>query len=198
MPKADVLNLVQVLSGGTADPATIEHYYNDATIQVARENWTCDAHVFALSIGQSLVDLSSTNFVNLLGLIYDDTEMDELPLRQAEMLDPYWRDAEGSTASYVLEDENSKQVAFYPAPNIASNPLGGTFGSPLGGDYTTYNAVLFYSYPALDPLNLPYYLELVVALRILNREFNRTSDHPDPMVSDLSGQLFDLFKEMLS
>ena len=197
MPKADTLALVDFLSGGVDDPATINRYYDDTMYELARENWTCDAQAFAVSIGQQEVDLDFTGFVNLLGLVYDDTEIDEIPLRQLEMLDPYWRDAIGRTASFTQEDENNKVIALYPAPNVASNPLGGTFGEPLGGDYTTYNAVIFYSYPALDPLQPPYYLELVAALTIMAREFNRESDHPDPAVTEVASNLTQMFKEML-
>lgn len=200
MAKADVLALVDFLGGGAIDPVTVEKYYNDTMTDLARENWTTDAQAFAVTRGFSEIDLSVAvaPFVNLLGLIYDDYEIDELPLRQLEMLDPYWRTVFGRPTSFTRQDENDKTVALYPTPDINSNPLGGTYGEPLGGDYTTYNMVMFYSRAMIDPLQPPYYLELVAALHILMREFNRVSDHPDPQMCETAMGLERLFKEMLT
>lgn len=198
MAKADTLALITFLSSGTNDPSTTDRYYNDVMIELARENWTCDAQAFAVNAGQTEVNLGTLSYVNLLGVVYDDREIDEIPLRQLEMLDPYWRDSRGITTSFTREDETGKFVALYPTPNITSNPLGGTFGEPLGGDYTTYNAVVFFSIAPLDPLQPPYYLELPTAMRVMAKEFNRESDHPDPALCALSDQLSQLFKDMLT
>ncbi len=196
MPKADVLALVDFLGGGADDPVTVEKYYRDTMIDLARENWTTDAEVFQIAVDQTDVDLSAViDYVNLLGLVYDDTEIDELPLRQLEMLDPYWRDAKGRPTSFTEQDEKAKVIGIYPAPDTVANPLGGTFGEPLGGDYATYNAVIFAS---VSPGDFPpYWLELPVALHILTREFNRVSDHPDPAMCETAMGLEQLFKEML-
>ncbi len=199
MAKVDTLALVTFLSSGTNDPSTTDRYYNDTMIELAEENWTCDAQAFAVTPGQTEIALGTVliNVINLLGIIYDDREIDEIPLRQLEMLDPWWRDSKGITTSYTEEDVSKKTIALYPTPDRPSTPLGGTFGEPLGGDYATYNAIVFYSQAALDPIQPPFYLELPTALRIMAREFNRESDHPDPALSALSDQLTMLFKEML-
>src|SRR5216684_957696 len=200
MAKVDTLALVTFLSSGTNDPSTTDRYYNDTMIELAEENWTCDAQAFSVTPGQTEVNLGAMldpDPVNILILIYDDREIDEIPLRQLEMLDPWWRDSRGITTSYTEEDVSKKTIALYPTPDRPSTPLGGTFGEPLGGDYATYNAIVFYSQAALDPIQPPFYLELPTALRIMAREFNRESDHPDPALSALSDQLTMLFKEML-
>ncbi len=201
MAKVDTLALVTFLSSSTNDPSTTDRYYDDAMLELAAENWTCDALAFSITPLQTEVNLGSIVIgpdpVNILALIYDDREIDEIPLRQLEMLDPYWRDSKGMTTSYTEEDVSKKTVALYPTPDRPSTPLGSTFGEPLGGDYATYNAIVFYSQAALDPTQPPSYLELPTALRIMAREFNRESDHPDPALSTLSDQLTMLFKEML-
>src|SRR6266852_1188488 len=143
MAKVDTLALVTFLSSGTYDPSTTDRYYNDTMIELAGENWTCDAQAFAVTPGQTEINLGTIliNVVNLLALIYDDREIDEIPLRQLEMLDPYCRDSRGITTSYTEEDVSKKTVALYPTPDRPSTPLGGRFVNPLDGDYATYNAI---------------------------------------------------------
>ena len=201
MPKADVLALVQTLSNGTADPVTSEKFYNSTIIELALENWTTRATVVPLTKGQVNADLTTldgSTTVDINALIYDDVELDEISARDLGSLDPHWREAQGRTRSYTFEDENSKVVALYPAPNIASNPSLNTVGEPLGADYTTYNAVCFYSFAALAPEQPPVYLELAIALRILAREHLRESDHADPEFAGVAQSMADLFKSLVA
>src|SRR5260370_26558508 len=160
MAKVDTLALVTFLSGGTTDPSTTDRYYNDTIIELAEENWTCDAQAFAVTPGQTEINLGTMliNVVNLLGIIYDDREIDEIPLRQLEMLDPYWRDSRGITTRYTQEDVSKKTIPPYPTPHRPSTTLGGTFCEPLGGDYATHNRIVVYSQAAPDPLYPPSHL----------------------------------------
>src|SRR5260370_36234050 len=105
MAEVDTLALVTFFSGGRNDPSTTDRYYNDTIIELAEENWTCDAQAFAVTPGQTEINLGTMliNVVNLLGIIYDDREIDEIPLRQLEMLDPYWRSSTGLTTTLTPE-----------------------------------------------------------------------------------------------
>ena len=96
MSKADVLNLVQILSNGASDVTAIDRFYDDVMYELARENWFVDAQLIPLIRGQLEVDLGAaigTQMVNTLGLIYDDTELEEATRVQMESIDPQWRDA---------------------------------------------------------------------------------------------------------
>lgn len=197
MPKTDTLNLVALLSNGMADAIASESFYNDTMVELAQEDWTTNAIIVALTKGKSEKDLSGTAFVNLKGFIYDDSEIDLASQTEIESIDSEWRDAVGRTTSYIIEDGNVKTIALYPAPDLPSNPDLGLYGEPLGLDYPTYSGVLFYSYPALDPLQPQYYLELIIALRVLNREFTRESDHIDSEFATVAQTLMSLFKGML-
>src|SRR5260370_41994226 len=103
MAKVDTLALVTFLSSGTNDPSTSDRYYDDTMNELAAENWTCDAQAFAVTPGQTEINLGTivigADPLNILALIYDDRELDEIRLRQLEMLDPWWRDSKGITTS---------------------------------------------------------------------------------------------------
>jgi hypothetical protein len=198
--KIQVLNLVGILSNYTADLITSGFYYDHVLFELARENWFVDASLTALTRGQREVDLGAAvgpELVNRLALIYDDTELEEATKTQMEALDPQWRDAIKYTRSYVTEDENAKVVALHPAPVVASNPNLGSFGEPFGLDLPTRNLAVFYSYAPLPPWQPWYYLELVIALRILALEHLRESDHTDVDFAGACQTLSDLFKGML-
>lgn len=201
MSKADVLNLVATLSNNMADSAMAERYYHDVLFELAREDWFVEASIIPLQVGQLEVDLSagvSNPLVDWNGLIYDDRELEEAPLNLIESIDPHWRDRRGSPRSYIIEDETSKTVALHPAPIVNSNPNLGNFGEPLGLDYPTYNLLLFYSYAAESASAPWYYLELVIALRILSLEFNRESDHTDMQFAQSAQALSDLCKGLMA
>lgn len=200
MSKADTLALVATLSNQMADSVSAERYYNDVCYELARENWFAEASLVSLSRGQGEIDLDAAvapSVVNYLGLIYDDVELEPVPLRLLESIDEQWRDAIGYPRSYIIEDERSKVVALHPAPLVASNPNLGNFGEDLGRDYPTYNLAFFYSYAPLAPLTVFYYLELIVALRILALEFQRESDHTDAEFAQAAQALSDLCKGLL-
>lgn len=201
MSKADVLNLVAALSNGMADPSTVEHYYDSVMFELGREDWSVEATIIPLTIGQLEVALDaavSQPIVDLPELIYDDRALEEVPLRLLESIDPYWRDRRGSPRSYVIEDETRKTIALHPAPILNSNPNLGQTGEPLGLDYPTYNLLLFYSYAPVAPSGPPAYLELAIALRILAEEFNRESDHADMEFAAAAQALSDLCKGLVT
>jgi hypothetical protein len=201
MSKGDVLALVATLSNQMADPVATESYYNDVCVELARENWFAEAALITLTRGQVQVNLHDSvtgPVVNYLGLIYDDTELEPVPLRLMEAIDPQWRDAIQYTRSYIIEDERSKVVALHPAPFVASNPNLGSFGEPFGLDLPTYNLAFFYSYAPIAPQAPFYYLELAMALRILALEFGRESDHTDVEYAQAAQALTDLCKGLLA
>src|SRR5215469_2750332 len=148
MPKVDVLNLVTTFSNGTADPVTISHLYDDVMFELARENWFVDARLYQLTRGQPSVTLGD-DVVNILGIIWDDREIEQIARRQLESIDAYWPDTLGQLRSYVVEDVSKKDIALHSPPFGTSDPNLGTFGEPFGLDYPAYNLALFYSYAPL-------------------------------------------------
>jgi hypothetical protein len=201
MSRADVLNLTATLSNGMADPAMTSRYYSERCYELARENWFTNAYLIPLTRGQLEVDTRAAMgglFVNLLGVVYDDVELEEISLREMEAIDPQWRDAMNRPRSYIVEDESSKVIALHPAPWVASNPNLGTYGEPFGLDYPTYNLAVFHSFAPLPPQSPFYYLELVIALRVIALEFQRESDHTDMEYSQAAQALSDLCKGILT
>jgi hypothetical protein len=199
--KADTLALVQTLSNGMADSVTSEKYYNDVCFELAHENWFVEASLVPVTEGERTVSIDQAvgpGMGDILGLIYDDVDLDMAMLNDIESIDPYWRDAFGYPRTYVVEDVNQKSIQLHPRPQVTSNPNLGNFGLPLGQDYPTYNVAAFYNYAPLDPQQPWYYLELLIALRVLSLEFSRESDHVDSEFAQSAQALYGLFKSLLA
>src|SRR6185437_5855249 len=166
MAQADVLNLVSTLSNGEASAVTAASFYSEIVQQWGdAEMRLTNATMVQLpapTVAQGELTLPST-VLALYGLVWDDTMLGELSLRDVEVLDPEWRNRTGSPTAYIEEGESVKTLNIYPSPFTASTGPGGV-PDPLGADYPPYNVVLFHTETRRDVM---YYLELPLALLIL-------------------------------
>lgn len=194
MPKSDVLQLVQDLSNGLADVTTSERYYHDTVFDLGKRNFLTNATLIPVVAGTGSYAFP-VGAIDLLGLFYDDKQLDLLPLRDLEWIDPHWRDAEGPPEGYVRQDENDKTFRLYPEPDLPSKDFIFLLGSPLGLDYPEYSLAAIHTETRND---LPAWLELPVAFRILSFEFERESAHRDPAFAKLCNELSQILLLMVS
>lgn len=183
MAEADVLYLVNLLSNGQADPTVTPDLYFDIVAQ-----WG-DGPELLTNASQVAINPTTefqipSSIINVIGMIYDDRELGELTLRELEMLNPEWRNATGKPSSYTNVAESAKTFALYPTPRVATSPMLGVSGEPLGADYPTNSIAVIHTEQRQDVM---YYLELPLALLILEREFSRESDHRDTDFAQLAG-----------
>ena len=176
MPMADVLALVQTISNGAADTTATAAFYSDTITELATQDWFTTAQLWTNTIGQLEVNfqtISTLNLVDLETVVYNSTELDLATLIEMQMIDPQWRDRVGRPTTFIIEDENSKVAALYPAPDEARS-----------------DNVVFFSFTPVDAF---YYLELYVALRILEREMMRQSNHADMEMATFCGVIAKFF-----
>lgn len=184
--KADVLNLVNLLSGGTADTNVTPGIYDDIVKGWASSNILTNAYLQPVAApGQPTHDLAP-NLLTIQTFIWDNREVRELSLRDVESLDPGWRNRTGTPHSYVIETESARTLRLYPAPKLPSDPNLGNYGEPLGRDYPAYSTVMIGAETRVD---VPVQYELPLALLILQREMSRESDHMDMEFATLAGQM---------
>lgn len=181
MSMADVLALVQTISNGAADGTATPAFYSDTINELAEALWFTQAQPWTNTIGQLEVDFIAVltpDPIDISAIVYNDSELDEANLLELEMIDPHWRDAQGRPTTFVVEDEDAKVVALYPRPDEAR----------------TDNQV-FFSYAPTDAF---YYLELAIAMRILEREMMRESDHCDMQMAALCGTVGKFFMSLVA
>ena len=175
MSQADVQALVVLLSNGQADQTLFPKFFFDVMNILGGTDWHTIAVPIKFIAGQNTVQLPG-NLLNLINVVYDDTVLSELSLRELESITTGWRIAVGSPVAYTLETETAKTIAVFQTPFETSPMIIPVHGLPTGEDYTPGNGISIHSERRDDPLA---YLTLPIALYILEREYNRESPHQD-------------------
>lgn len=192
MSKADVLQLVDELARGRADPGACEKYYTDIAYEMAKLGITMNAAVVDLVHGTGLYTIPS-DAVGIVGVLYDGVHLMPSMRQAVEWRNPDWRSRVGSPQTYVVEDEQARTFRLFPAPDADTGFLGNVF--QFGENYPPYSVALIYTQNRED---LPEIYDLYIACTILNREFSRESDHRDLPFAEAAGQLAQLFMKMAS
>lgn len=193
--RADVLALVQLLANNAADTALINSFYDEMVITLAEQRWLTQASLLTFTEGSTTVNLPG-NAIEILDLFYDNTPLTELNLEDLKMIfGESWRNQKGYPRAYTLEAETKKTIEVCPAPSFPASPVIPIHGLPIGWDYPTYNGVIINSETRND---VPVYLELPLALMILEREYTRESDHQDLAFAGASGTLAKMLLEFMS
>ena len=183
MSMADTLALVDLLSNGMADDTVTPGLYADIIFDWGSEPILTQGTLISLTMRETEFNLPP-QVLNVLGVIWDQRELGKLRLREVEALNPSWRSKIGTPNSYIEQAETAKTLALYPIPFQASGPNTAPHGEPLGQDYPLYSVVLINTETRQ---NVMYYLELPLALLILEREFIRESDHRDEDFAGVAG-----------
>jgi hypothetical protein len=130
-----------------------------------------------------------------IALIYDDTQLDEMSLRELETYDSEWRNRVGSPQAFTWDRQSYKVAATYPSPAVASPPINTPHNDPWGQDYLPYQGLVIFSETRTNVLP---YMELPLALRIMQQEFSRESNHQDPALAEAVGQIATLMFDLIS
>ena len=191
---AAVEALCTLLSNGQFDTTLFAGFFNFtmARSEVARFHTTATPITFTEK--QTTVNLPAP-LLSLITLIYDDTVLSDLELRELESLNPGWRNTVGSPIAFTRQAETVKTVEVFPAPFKTSPPIIPVHGLPTGRDYTPGNGIAIYEELRADCLE---YLILPIALLVLEREYIRESSHQDFAFGVACGQLGAELLKMLS
>ena len=191
MSQATVLALVAELSNGQADLNLASGFYTDAVNELADRHFLTTTALANYLNGGTEVPLPR-DLRSLLGVIYQDRQVDEMTLRELEHVDSRWRERLGKPRGFTRETETAKTIALYPTPDVdAALPAGPL--PVLGAGYPQFNGVVFYS-GYRDPI--PQQLELITVFWILAREYSRESDHQDGAMAAFAENMVTLLYEV--
>lgn len=170
---AVVQTLVTNLSNGEADLTECGRIYDDVMANLG----TMPVLV-SYSSGQQTNGLAPlpANAVALLLAFYNNEQLGELSIREADWLFPNWREATGTPFNFVRESIISQAIQLVPTPNDANAPS-------FLASYTTDT--------------LPVYLQMPVALLVLADEYGRESDHQNIEIANACRELGQLLIGLL-
>lgn len=193
--QTDAQTLYSLLSNNQADTTLFDGFYNFTMARAEIVKFHTTAIPITFTEQTSTVNLP-TDLINLLTLIYDDTVLSELSLRELESLRTGWRQSIGSPVAFTRQAENVKTAEVFPIPFETSPPIIPVHGLPTGIDYVPGNGIAIFAQQRAGDC-LPY-LTLPVALYCLQREYERESDHTDMAFALMCAQIAKQLIDMLS
>lgn len=191
--KATVLDLAQQIAHGQADVIPLNHYYDDLMVDFQRQAVFTVAALIPVVAEQAVYTLPDATH-DLLAVFYDDTMLSKLTLHEMQMLDPQWRDRIGSPIGYLVDEQSDREIRLYPKPKDASAAFNFPTGMPLGADFP--RGALTLLSPELRQ-DLPEWLDLALAYRIVGKEFMRESAHRDPKFAGACAAIADMLQGLL-
>lgn len=194
MSKTNVLSLVSRLGLGLADEIQTLKYYDDATYDIANREIICNIQAITVTAGDATYDFP-TEMGQLYAVFFGDRMLTEVMLREMEQRSPQWRDEVGYPYGFVLSDETARTVRLVPTPkNVVTDAFVFTHGAPWGEDFPN-DALAMLGTERRD--EMPSWMDLFLALGILAREFDRESDHRDPLFAGACLALSNLISAFL-
>ena len=183
MSKADCLALVTLLSNGEADSTLASAFYDEEVAFLSDWHTVATPVTFTANSTQITFD---PNMLNLIQLIYDNDVLSNLGLREIESIKAGWRNYYGRPVAFTLQSELTKTAEVFPVPQLTSPPIVPVHGLPVGQDFAPGNGIAIYSHQVTDILP---YLNLPIALKILEHEYSRESAHMNPDFAQAAGSL---------
>lgn len=196
MSKATVLGLAQLLANAQADATNLDQLYDDMTQDVAQAALFNQVVSTPATAGTGTYDFEAlVGLSELLGLFYDDDMLSQLSLRELEATSPDWRAATGRPVGYTREDLSHNVIRLYPVPVTTGDAVIPVHGAPFGLDYPRDTLAVLGSFPRRD---MPAWLDLPLALKLLAKEYARDSPHIDLAFSEACGQLGTMLMAMVA
>lgn len=189
MSQAETLALVQTLSNGQADAALCANFYADVVSTLG--DWHTTAVPISVTANSALITFDA-GLLDLIQLIYDNEVISRLGLRELEGIRFGWRNSPGRPIAYTLEAETTKTAELFPVPQWPSPVPGPPPISP--SQFSPGNVIAIYGQQVTDCLE---YLNLPVALKVLQREFSRESNHQSMDFANAAGMIADMLLQQL-
>lgn len=176
MSRASVIALAQALANDQADPTSLERYYDDAVTDLAQSTMWMVLEIVTGTPGVAIYDRPA-RVADLVTVFYDDTMLSLATHREMDALSPEWRTHVGRPTAYLYEDISYTQVQVYPIPTDTGTPVIPVHGAPFGLDYPVGSLAILATARMDD---MPVWMDLPLALALLQREYSRPSPHMDP------------------
>lgn len=186
--KARILELAQTLAANQADATALDRYFDDVIFDLGAQLWLSAVTLQQTSRGTRTY-YPPANVVGVHGLAVGSRWLSSMPLHALEAIDPGWRDRQGAPVAYTFEDETTDTFSLFPTPDTSGNALSFPTGRPLGIDYPDGALAVFHTETRTT---LPDWLDMPIALKTLEMEFARESDHMDPDFAKLCGGVADM------
>lgn len=175
MSKTNVLTLVTDFSIEQEDASSVDAFYNDTLQDVAQLELMTGIRLIEVTGGTPTYTIPD-DIVMILGMFYDDIILGEADVETLKTYAADWQAVKGTPMAYTTKQETKKTFRLFPEPVVSSRNFSFILGAPLGQDFPEYSVGVIHTETRDDRDN---WLDIPIALRVLEKEFNRESDHQD-------------------
>ncbi len=193
MSRSSTLALVRSLTLVPPDAGTLDRYYDETVLELGDDPLLFEATLLPVSLDQATFTLPDFA-ARLQSVFYDNRALDAASLQEMQAISPQWRDARRDPCTYVTEGETERTFRLFPQPTQPSQAFSFVTGSPLGVDFPAYAVLVVQT---THPGDAPDLLDLLIAHRILSREFARESQHQDLEYAQRCELLYQVLLAML-
>lgn len=194
MGKVEIKSLVQLLSAGTADDARVERALRDSLVDLGRMPIRTKGHILEVQAGQSEFTLPPWG-QGLLAIFYDARELGEANVQ--ELTTNYggeWRSREGHPLAFTRDQQDLRSYRLTPIPKTTTVLPLIPLWSPLGADYPIGGLLLLTTTTEDIPPSLMGWLDLYLALRVMERVFSQDSPQRDLKLAEVCGKVAEIWK----
>ncbi len=190
MSRATTLQLVRDLTLFTPDEGTIDRYYTESVHEI--DHFFHEISFFSVTLPQATFTLPE-EAGELLQVFYDARVLDKTSIGDYRVISTQWRDTPGEPLVYLTQNETERTWRLAPTPSLTSTPPLG-FGF-FGVNFPRYNVLALYTLHAEEAIDL---FDLLLAHRILSREFSRESQHQDLQYAERCELIYSILLSLLT
>lgn len=191
MAKDDIIGLINLLTNEQPRPNEVDEALDIVLKDFAKYPVRCKAHIADLQAGQETFDLPGETMM-LMEAIYDGFHLDVLKVRELDATaGPDWRSHNGPCVAITHDQQNERTFRLYPVP-VESTVLtvGPTFFWELiGSQFRTGSLLLFLNEYRNLPPSLMAWLDLYLALRVIQILHTRYAREQDLELASFCGKL---------
>lgn len=175
--KPDIIALAQTLGLETTDAVLLDRYYDEALLSLASNNDVILEATFVPVTSGTARYVMPVSSVRVAAVFFGPREILRTTIAHLEGVSRSWQDDTGTPFAYLEEHEDEHIIQLYPTPNVTS-PAAPVI-DPFGINYPVNTMVVL----TADRDDLcPPWLDIPLAMGILNRELVHASSHRDPLI----------------
>lgn len=189
MGKVEIKAFVNLLTSSQADDGMVEKALRDALVDLSHLPIRTKGHVLEVTAGQAEFELPPWT-QGLLAVFYDARELGEASVQ--ELTTNYgqeWRSKEGHPLAFTRDQQDLRSYRLTPIPKTASILPLIPLWSPLGADYPIGGLLLLTSTTEDIPPSLMGWLDLYLALRVIEKVFSQDFTYRDLKLAEVASRV---------
>lgn len=190
MSKLTTIQLVHDLTLIPLEEGTLDRYYSETVKEVS--DFFYDFSLLDVEAEQATFTLPD-EAMTLRAVFYDARVLDKGDLKDLRAYSQQWRDLKKEPLVYLTQVETERTWRIAPTPRDASQPYIGF--QPYGNNFPSYHVLALYTF---HPEDAPDLFDLLIAHRILHREFSRESRYQDIEYAERCYVIYQLLLSLLT